>query len=230
MFFNGMAPSLRTLKLHNCIIIPTATSFPNLADPTITSSTEEVDIAYLLAWWNMCCSGELSSLETLVIKGVTFSSSFPVNRCSAAQGSMPQSLRMIHLTGDLDACVWMLDRDAFGLPPSCSLRLYVAGPTWPPLILEREELPDSVFYPERVLDGLLSEMWRVDASPCLEFILDAENFRFKHVSTVRTIYIRGETGDPAEGAFRRTMQKVISGDIVTKLNLTPSTGIKALRR
>ncbi|KAJ2914825.1 hypothetical protein MD484_g5579, partial [Candolleomyces efflorescens] len=212
--FNGNATSLRVLELYNCVIVPSLImTFPNLTDLTIAGSPSmaRISIVHLVPWWDMCFTQKMPSLQNLTIKRAA-NTSETVRRARSERRSQPGSLRMIHLSGEMDAIARIMKPERSALPRSCDVRLEIEYPS---------RFPGN---PARTLDRVLSEIWGSDSSPCLEFTLDNHLFMmFKHTSAVRTIWISGNSE-----VCRPLMLRIVNKRVVTKLNLTLQTVISAL--
>ena len=213
------AASLRVLELRNCTIVPSAALlFPNLIDFTITIVAQfDSNIDLLFPWWDMCFGGRMPSLQNLTINGAFAGDVEELQRIWPIR-TQPKSLKMIHLSGELETIAAILGPDRFALPPCCDLRLHIQYPyAWSGNV--------------EFLDSVLSHILRNDASPCLEFTLDDHPFTFKHTSAVRTIWISGGSardGSLAVSACRQLMLRLVNEHVVTKLNLTLQTVISAL--
>jgi hypothetical protein len=147
--------------------------------------------AHVRGWWDLVCSGEMRKLEKLYLENASFFSVLPSHRCAAiTQGAMSPNLKKISLEGDIDACVWLLDRDYLELPPFCNLELSLRPSDGRTLLYPNTNVP-AVTGPEGVLSSVVTRILEKDSShPCVKLsIIQGAESKFVHRSAIRRITI-----------------------------------------
>ncbi|KAJ2928683.1 hypothetical protein H1R20_g8387, partial [Candolleomyces eurysporus] len=219
--FMGQATRLHSLTLANCIFPPRLIPFENLEFLRLKYTLLGLRLQdHIKGWWDLCCSGQMKNLKNLYFEGVSFFSVIPHGRCAANdEGAMPPNLKKIYLEGDIDACVWLLDRDGLELPPSCNLDLSLEtteNHSLYPLV----EL-DAVRDPGRVLSSIMTRILEKDSShPCAKLTVDG--MKFVHRSKVRRITI-SFADKVGFSTFLTSLLAGTSETVAAKLKLTAST-------
>lgn len=215
LLFSGQANALRSLTLGNCIFPPRLIPFENLEFLRMKNTLLGLRLQdHIKPWWDLCCSGQMKNLESLYFENLSFASFHPQNRCAAVDEGTISSTMKIYLEGDVDACVWLLDRDGLEFPVLCNLELVLRKAENQPLELD---LPRE---PERVLSLIVSRILEKDSSvyPCTKLTMDGS--RFVHQSKIRRIAITYPDGI----GFSTFLSSLLIGDpdsVGKKLNLTP---------
>ncbi|RXW13271.1 hypothetical protein EST38_g12584 [Candolleomyces aberdarensis] len=219
--FMGQATRLHSLTLANCIFPPRLIPFENLEFLRLKYTLLGLRLQdHIKGWWDLCCSGQMKNLKNVYLEGVSFFSVIPHGRCAAnTEGVVPPNLKKISFEGDIDACVWLLDRDGLELPPSCNLDLSLKtteNHSLDPLV----EL-DAVCEPERVLSSIVTHILEKDSSyPCTKLTVD--DLKFVYRSKIRRITI-GFADKVGFSAFLASLLAGTSESVAAKLELTAST-------
>ncbi|KAJ2912554.1 hypothetical protein MD484_g7851, partial [Candolleomyces efflorescens] len=239
MLFSGQAGALRSLSLGNFIFPPRLIPFENLEFLRLGYTLSGVRLhIHLKGWWDVVCSGEMAKLREMYLQNVSFFSALPSRRCPpVTQGAVSPNLKRISLEGDIDACVWLLDRDHLQLPPFCNLELSLRrsnnGVFYPEV-----DVP-AVTEPDEVLSSIVGRILKQDSShPCLKLsIILGDNPKFVHRSAIRRITITYDCPD-AFSFFLFNLTSTTSASVDSTLNINAATrftdhskkAIKGLKR